>query len=359
MNRRRLLWGVGATGIAALTGTAGYAAREVRTPTQRAAVASPPPPSRVTVPVRRGELADEVALEGVLGRANGVDIAVPAQVDGASRVIVTRLPVKQEQEVYNGQVLAETSGRPVILLSGEYPSYRDLTRGIEGPDVAQLQRALRLLFNTPVTGAFDLRTEADLTRLYQRAKYKPLLRDSKVVLPLGEVAFVPHLPAQVSALGARVGDTKGSLMSLASGAWHVVATTDREIVGVLGGKPVLRFGPGPFDGKDTKFVETRQRPPKDDSKEPVTEAVFSAPEGADATIGTRQEVLITKARSANDALIVPVSALWTAKHGTVSVTAVRGTTTRTVEVTVKLTVKGQCAVTGDLAEGDHVEVHGK
>ena len=46
------------------------------------------------------------------------------------------------QKVRPGGLLMSVSGRPVFLLHGRIPAYRDLRPGDTGKDVAQLQRAL-------------------------------------------------------------------------------------------------------------------------------------------------------------------------------------------------------------------------
>jgi len=52
------------------------------------------------------------------------------------------MPEKAGDRVRPGDVVAEIDGRPVILLRGRLPAYRNLHEGDHGPDVAQLQRNL-------------------------------------------------------------------------------------------------------------------------------------------------------------------------------------------------------------------------
>ncbi|MEU8003928.1 hypothetical protein AB0B66_22455 [Catellatospora sp. NPDC049111] len=376
MNRRRLLTLGGAIGLSVTTGAAVYAAGQAHTPSQRAAQAAPPEPSVVTAPVKRGRLADETVVEGRLQRAVTVNVPAPAAVDGGARLVVTRLAKKVGASVASGDVLLEVSGRPMLVLRGSFPAYRDLKHGMTGPDVKQLQEALRPRYGTPRTGRFDSRTEADLRRLYVRVGYEPAFAEvqaaaspapvagtpaptRQVILPAGEVVFVPSLPVQISALPARVGGAaEGTVASLASGAWRVFVPLDDEAERFLNGgtePAAITLEDGPAADNDTKLVEIVTKPAEGQTPE-SREAVFSMPGSVQARPGDPQRIRLTRARSEPDSLIVPVSALWTATDGTVCVNVVQGAGQRTVPVKVLLSVRGEAAVTGELVEGERVVV---
>ncbi|GAB3992795.1 hypothetical protein GCM10029992_02820 [Glycomyces albus] len=77
--------------------------------------------------------------------------------------------------------------------------------------------------------------------------------------------------------------------------------------------------------------------------------------------GTEQEVVLVRARSAEDALIVPLSALWTDSQDRTMLTVLEGEdeTERHVEVTVTLRHEGRGVVEpveGELSAGDKVVV---
>ena len=67
------------------------------------------------------------------------------------------------------------SGRPVFILLGELPAYRDLVPGITGDDVLQLENGLaRLgLDPGPVDGTYDERTSAAVAEWYTSAGWQP------------------------------------------------------------------------------------------------------------------------------------------------------------------------------------------
>jgi peptidoglycan hydrolase-like protein with peptidoglycan-binding domain len=71
-------------------------------------------------------------------------------------------------------VLAEVSGRPVFVLHGTIPIYRDLRPGQSGKDIEQLQVALRSLGIkvSDRTGFFGESTKGAVTTFYQRIGFE-------------------------------------------------------------------------------------------------------------------------------------------------------------------------------------------
>ncbi len=108
-----------------------------------------------------------------------------------------------------GDVIAEVDGRPIVILYGDTPAYRNLfdaSTNLEGDDVLQLERALTDLgFNEneasmTVDGEFTGAT-ADVVEEWQEA----IGMDDDGIVNLGEVIFVPG-PVQVVSVPATVGD---------------------------------------------------------------------------------------------------------------------------------------------------------
>jgi hypothetical protein len=352
VNRRNLLTGSAGVAVVAMTGGAVWTGTQARTPAQRAARAAPPAPSVITVAVRAGELAEQEVLDGVVELARSVAVPGPAAVRGTARLVVTRAPVRVDDRVRDGDVVAEVSGRPVIVMTGAFPAYRELRRGLDGPDVRQLQRALR----TRASGRFDGATEAALSTLYRRHGYRPVRSEGRAVLPLGEVAFVPALPARVTATALEVGaDARGALVTLGAGPAQVVADVGPQARQMIeaGGREI-RFGDGPLRDVRARFVKFREGPAAEGGQ-PVVAAVFAADRPV-GEVGAGQQVLLTGRRSEPGALIVPATALWTAADGRVTVSVLRDAEPRPVPVRVVLTVAGESVVTGDLTAGDEVVV---
>jgi len=88
---------------------------------------------------------------------------------------VTTLPAVDDQ-IQEGDLLFTASGRPVFVLQGQTPAYRDLVPGISGADVLQLEEALaRLGFDAgEIDGRYDEATSAAVADWYGAAGFEPL-----------------------------------------------------------------------------------------------------------------------------------------------------------------------------------------
>jgi len=135
-----------------------------------------------------------------------------------SSVVVTKMIARLGGRVQPGHVIAEIDGRPIILLRGSLPAYRDLREGDSGPDVTQLQTALiRLGYaDFDPSGYFGPSTAHALALLYEQLGYsvptyrKPVKKHAKPptptpYLPMGEVSFIPAASALVVSSAASTG----------------------------------------------------------------------------------------------------------------------------------------------------------
>jgi len=264
----------------------------VRSPQQVVAESQPPPPSIMTALVERRVLRDTVVLRGTV-RPQSTLVVTPAGRDGG-RAVLTGAWTQVGGTIRSGQVVLEVSGRPLILLVGAIPAYRDLRPGAEGSDVAQLQAALRALkygvadragyfgeatksavaklyadlgYAAPTTGDQDARAVEEAARAVkqaERAHADAVLAQTNaeaaagpspsaeaaqavsqaratqertaedlasakrdlaeirsrtgVMMPLGELVFVPSAPARLDKLSAAVGaDVVAPLATVSSG----------------------------------------------------------------------------------------------------------------------------------------------
>ncbi|WP_282701118.1 peptidoglycan-binding protein [Streptomyces sp. CC219B] len=176
MTRRR--WVAAVAAGSTLLAAAGFAASQViKSPAQAAADTKPPAADVLTAPVERRVLKETVVLRGTV--AAGQSVTVTPAVGGgesAAEPVVTKLPVNAGGTVRAGQLLLEVSGRPVFVLKGELPVYRDLKPGAKGDDVAQVQQALRDLGHgtgNDVSGTFGAGTKAALQAFYAGLGYDP------------------------------------------------------------------------------------------------------------------------------------------------------------------------------------------
>jgi len=148
------------------------AGSKIQSPAEAAARTAPPTPSPILVPVEERVLTSDVITRGTarFGLPQSISLA-PSPLKSEAGVITT-LPARGDQ-LKEGDVLLTASGRPIFLLQGNIPAYRDLTAGLSGEDVRQLEVALkRLKFDPgPVDGVFDEKTSTAVAGLYTSAGY--------------------------------------------------------------------------------------------------------------------------------------------------------------------------------------------
>ncbi len=172
------------TRTAALIGTIAFAAviasgawwtgSQIESPADAAARTAPPQPSPILVPVERRVLSSTIVTRGTgrYGLPQKISIA-PSTLKPSPGLIAT-LPIRNAQ-LREGDVILTASGRPVFLLRGQAPAYRDLAPGISGDDVLQLEQALERLGYSPgaVDGVYDQRTADAVASWYGAKKWEP------------------------------------------------------------------------------------------------------------------------------------------------------------------------------------------
>ena len=172
----RTTWiGVSLVALVVVAGTTwAIAAQVMRSPAELAAETEPPEPSEVTVPVERTELVSDVIVRSTVQFDEPFPVSLAGSLDVDGELIVTRVP-EEDTEVDEGDILLEVSGRPVFVLSGEIPMFRDLRPGASGEDVEGLQAALdRLGYDLgSVDGELGAATQAAIEALYEDAGFTP------------------------------------------------------------------------------------------------------------------------------------------------------------------------------------------
>lgn len=138
--------------------------------------------------------------------------------------IVTDVFAVAGQEIRSGEVLLEVEGRPVIVLTGSFPGWRDLTWPMPaGRDISQLQSALAELdlYQDEVDGKYEASTLRAVFALYDSIGYDPPSRSDVIH---GEFVFVPSGLRIVERVGVEVGDTfDAEAITLASAAQRLEA----------------------------------------------------------------------------------------------------------------------------------------
>ena len=171
--RIKMLAGVLAA-VAAAASLAWVVGSRIESPADAAARTAAPAPSPILVPVEKRVLGSSVVTRGTVrfGLPEPISIA-PSTLKPAAGLIAT-LPLRGVQ-VPEGGALLTASGRPVFVLRGNLPAYRDLVPGIRGDDVRQLKEALTRLGYDPgtVDGYYSQQTAAAVARWYRAKGWEP------------------------------------------------------------------------------------------------------------------------------------------------------------------------------------------
>lgn len=174
MSRNVMLAGlIGVVVVAA--GIGWFVGSQIRSPAEAAAEAEPPPASNITVEVVSEELSADVVTRGDVVYDEPVQVTLSGSfANQPERLIVTQA-VEAGVDLDEGDVVVEVVGRPVMLLTGEIPMYRDLRPGSSGDDVLQLEEALARmgLFEGVPDQTWDEATGAAVAAWYEQAGYRP------------------------------------------------------------------------------------------------------------------------------------------------------------------------------------------
>jgi multidrug efflux pump subunit AcrA (membrane-fusion protein) len=350
---RRRTWAPAiAAVLVALAATGGVVA--VSDGTKAAPAAQGPPVSTATV--EQGPLAAVVSLNGTLSyraRADGS----PYPVINQARGTYTKLP-EVGAKVGCGDVLYRVDDRPVLLLCGTVPAYRDLHRGDAGRDVRQLNRNLRLPAGTAFTG----RTKAALERLQRRRGLPATGR-----LALDEAVFLPR-PVRIGTVACELGASARPGVRIAQAtadALHVQVDLDASQQGEVKKGDLAEVtlqGNTRAKGAVARLGRVAQAPEgKDGDPEAATVPAFISLDDPGAARGLEsapvQVDVMTK--GVERALSVPVTALVGKSGGGLAVDVVRaGGRRELVAVRVGLfdDAHGRVEVEGDLRPGEHVVV---
>lgn len=320
-----------------------------------------------TAKVEQGKLAAMVTVNGTLtyqARADGS----PYKVIGRAAGTYTALPDPGD-EIDCGQVLYRVDQRPVLLLCGAVPAFRTLSTGVEGKDVAQLNRNLHTLGYDRKAGVAIDPGDDHFTSATQLALKQTQHDEGLIVtghLDAADAVFLPTSVriAQVSAtLGGparqnspvlqATSDTLQVQAELDSSQQGQVKTGQHARITLPGNRSVTavvdRLGtvaqPG-GDGQDVGSATIRAYLRLDD------------PAQAGELDGAPVQVAITT-RGVENALSVPVTAIVAKSGGGYAVEAVGPGGRRTL-VPVKLglfdTASGRVQVQGDVHAGDDVVV---
>src|SRR3990172_8738911 len=146
----------------------------IHSPAEVASRTAPPPAAPILVPAEERVLSTDIITRGTARFGSPQQLSLARSAVKTEVGVAARLPLAGT-ELREGDVVFTTSGRPVFLLTGEQPAFRDLGPGIKGEDVRQLEEALvRMGFDPgPADGVYDGLTEAAVAAWYERAGFTP------------------------------------------------------------------------------------------------------------------------------------------------------------------------------------------
>jgi peptidoglycan hydrolase-like protein with peptidoglycan-binding domain len=367
------------TAVLAAAMVATVVGRQLRSPAQLAAEAEPPAPAVVTATVERRLLTEPVVLRGKVQPGASLKLLPPAAAVGTGSVI-TKVLAKPDTPLREGQVLLERAGDPLLGLELPFPLYRDITAGLSGPDVTEVQKALnRLGYHATVSGRFDAQTQRAVAALYADRGYAAPTtttgtsggtgnppastasstpvpsatsrNEPSVVLPQAHVMVLDRAGHRISAVNVRVGDVltdpKAELFELDREPPVIVALAARDQ------RPLLRTGQVATVVDDAAGTDTRAE---------VTAVGTQPVNGADGQSGFEVRLRFTGtpldaggeravrlsiqvADGASPVLAIPVTAVFSHPDGTTFVTVAGNGRERDIPIS-----------TGQMA-GGWVEIH--
>jgi multidrug efflux pump subunit AcrA (membrane-fusion protein) len=175
---------IGAVVVAAAVGW--FFGSQIRSPAEAAADAAAPTPSNITVPVVSQVLSADVITRGDIVYDEPLSVSLSGSFAETPEKLVVTNAVEVNAELIEGAMAVEVVGRPVFLLTGEIPMYRDLRPGATGDDVLQVEEALSRMgyFAGAPDDTWDVETGAAVAAWYQDAGYRPngLSQEDEVAL---------------------------------------------------------------------------------------------------------------------------------------------------------------------------------
>jgi Putative peptidoglycan binding domain len=172
--RRKSTLMIGLAAVVAASGVGWAAGNRIRSPAEIAARTAPPLASFITVPVERRTLTSDVVTRGTVRFGLPQVVSLPTSALKPRAGIVTAPPVRGTS-LGDGSLAMVVSGRPVLVLAGAQPAYRDISAGAVGEDVRQLEEGLaRLGYDPgPIDGVYDAFAAFAVAGWYLAAGWTP------------------------------------------------------------------------------------------------------------------------------------------------------------------------------------------
>jgi peptidoglycan hydrolase-like protein with peptidoglycan-binding domain len=293
-----------------------------------------------TVTVTRQTLVDTITVVGTVNFGGALPLT------SAATGTLTWLP-DVGTIVARGETVFRVDDEPVVLLYGTLPMYRDLTEGLRGNDIRQLETNLAELgFSLSVDDLYSAET-ARVVREWQRR----LGRTPTGVVAKTDVVYASG-PIRVAQRLLRPGATAtGDVLSYTGTTRVITATaTTAEVGWATAGTAVTVVLPGgqSVAGRVSSAVPVQaagEGPPGLAATVMVTVAVEDQAALGESADGAPVQVRHVAAERA-DVLVVPVAALLALAEGGYGLEVVEPSGVRIVPVQVGLFADGKVEVNG-------------
>lgn len=191
--KSRTVFGFASVAALVLVGVAGFIAGSKSSSDTESTV---PPAEPITTPIVLQALAEVVTAQGVVEGDSTIDVFFPSQTSQPG--IVSWLP-RPGTSLAAGDVVAEISGLPLLLLRGEFGLFEDPGLGRSGRDIETLQSALKEAGFNPgdIDGVYGEETEHALFGLLEHNGYEAPSMSAEDELAL-QLATAAHKDALLS-----------------------------------------------------------------------------------------------------------------------------------------------------------------
>ena len=219
---------------------------QIQSPAEVALRTAPPPASPILVPAEYRVLQTDIVTRGTgrFGQPQRLTLAPSALKPLAGVITDVPLPGASLQE---GDVILTASGRPVFLLRGDQPAFRDLGPGTEGADVRQLEEALvRLGYDPgPSDGLYDERTAEAVAAWYRAEGFAPF-ESTEEQLAAIRAMEIDLVNAELDVLGAQdaVAAAEAALAGALITAASETATAEADLATALANAGLARLAGG-------------------------------------------------------------------------------------------------------------------
>lgn len=295
-------------------------------------------PAVVTAPVERATLVSQVRLSAQLGYGDPVPLPVA---DG----VLTVLPAPGAL-LGIGEQVYEQEGRPVVLLRGERPMWRDLAAGVsDGPDVRQLEENLAELgfFDGDPDTRFDWRTR-EAVRAWQADLGLPR---TGTVSP-ADVVVVDAPSIRISQVSARPGESgvsTGTYTETVLRATARLTSTQARELGV-GDEVTVRLPSGEEIAATITTIDPGGEPTGEDGQvsSPSVVIEFADQEAVSAAGPVAVRVVVADDTEDEPTLVVPATALLATADGGYAVEVLDGGRIVRVPVEIGLAVDARVQI---------------